>query len=336
MTLPLKGEGRERFTILRTMDFSIVVPVFNEEESLRELVSNIKRAFSTVKKTYEIIFIDDGSTDKSLDILKRIASENRNVRVLSLRKNLGKSPALTLGFRKASGKYIATLDADLQDDPLNILPLYKKMTKGNYDLVTAWRKNRKDSFFKVLSSKLFNKVVVPFLFEIKLNDLNSGLKLYKAETAKSLNIYGGMHRFIPVIAVEMGYRVSEKEAIHHPRKYGQSKYKFSKIFSDIPDLLTIYFIMKYNNRPLHFFGKIGGFILFLGLVILFYLSYLRLFLNQTIGDRPLLLFGILLVIAGIQTLFTGLIADLIVNTKSQKNDEFSVKYDSREEGTGKN
>jgi len=311
------------------MDFSIVIPVFNEQESLRELMVNIKKAFSNVKKTYEVIFVDDGSTDKSLDILKRIASENKNIRVLSFRKNSGKSLVLTLGFQMASGKYIATLDADLQDDPSNIMPLFQKLNRGKYDLVTGWRKNRKDNILKILSSRIFNRVAVPALFGIKLNDLNSGLKVYKSEVVKSLRIYGGMHRFIPVIAAEMGFSVTEKEVLHHRRKYGESKYKSSKILTDIPDLLTIYFIMKYNRRPLHFFGKIGGIVFGIGLMILVYLSYLRLFFDQKIGDRPLLLLGILLVIAGIQTLFTGLLADLIVNTNSKK-DEFSIKYDSKE------
>lgn len=310
------------------MDFSIVVPVFNEEESLRELMANIKKAFVNVKKTYEVIFIDDGSQDKSLEVLKRIVRENKNVRALSFRKNLGKSPALSLGFREAKGKYIVALDADLQDDPANIMPLYQKLTRGEYDLVTGWRRDRKDSFLKVLSSKFFNKVVARTLFGIRLNDLNSGLKLYRAQTAKALKIYGGMHRFIPVIAVEMGFSVAEKEVLHHRRKYGQSKYKSSKVFTDFPDLLTIYFIMKYNRRPLHFFGKIGGLVFGVGLIILLYLSYLRLFLDQKIGDRPLLLLGILLIIAGIQTIFTGLVSDLIVNANALKDEEFSIKYDS--------
>jgi glycosyltransferase involved in cell wall biosynthesis len=313
------------------MDFSIVVPVFNEEQSLRELMASIKKAFADTKKTYEIIFIDDGSTDKSLEILKRLTRENKNVRVLSFRRNLGKSSSLMLGFREAQGKYIATIDADLQDDPSSILALAKKLTRGKYDLVTGWRKNRKDNFFKKLSSRFFNKIAVPALFKTRLNDLNSGLKLYRSETAKVLKLYGGMHRFIPVIANEMGFSVAEKETAHHRRKYGESKYKASKILTDLPDLLTIYFIIKYDRRPLHFFGKIGGFIFGAGVSILLYLSYLRLFLNEKIGDRPLLFLGILLVIAGIQTLFTGLLADLIVNKNQKESDDFSIKYDSKQD-----
>lgn len=307
-------------------DFSIVIPVFNEEESLRELVSNIKRVFAKGKKTYEIIFVDDGSTDMTLEILKLLEKDNLGIKVFSFRKNLGKSPALMLGFKKATGKYIVTLDGDLQDDPVNIMSLHQKLTKGNFDLVTGWRKNRQDGGLKKLSSKLFNKIV-SVIFGIKLNDLNSGLKMYTSDLAKELNIYGGMHRFIPIIAVGLGYRVSEKETVHHPRKYGSSKYKFSKMFTDIPDLATMYFITKYDRRPLHFFGKIGAVCFIAGVLTLSYLSYLH-FLGEKIGDRPLLIFGVLLVIAGIQTIFTGLIADLIVNFHTDKTLNFPIRYSS--------
>lgn len=308
------------------VDFSIVVPVFNEEESVRELAANIRRSFSKNKKSYEIIFIDDGSSDQTLEILKALASENSNIKIYSFRKNLGKSPALMLGFAKATGNFIVTLDGDLQDDPSNITALYQKLVRGNYDLVTGWRKNRRDKPFKKLSSFLFNSIVSK-LFGFKLNDLNSGLKLYRVDAAKELRIYGGMHRFIPIMVAEMGYRVSEHPTVHHARKYGTSKYKFSKIFTDIPDLVTIYFITKYNRRPLHFFGKIGSALLIIGFLILTYLSMLH-FLGQKIGDRPLLIFGVLLVIAGMQTIFTGLIADLIVNFNAKQNEEHSLKYSS--------
>lgn len=305
-------------------EFSIVVPVLNEEESLRELVVNIKDSFESLKKSYEIIFIDDGSTDRTLEILKILEKSNRNIRVYSFRRNLGKSPALMLGFQKAKGKYIVTLDADLQDDPKNIKVLYQRLTKNGYDIVTGWRKERKDKLIKKISSRLFNKIV-SILFGLKVHDLNSGLKIYKSQAAKDLKIYGGMHRFIPVIAKELGYSVGEKETLHHPRKYGVSKYKASKIFTDIPDLITIYFLTKYTRRPLHFFGKIGSIIFAIGMIILAYLSYLH-FIGERIGNRPLLLFGVLLVITGIQTIFTGLLADLTVNLNSEDHDEFPIKY----------
>jgi len=306
-------------------DFSIVIPIYNEQESIRELISNIKRAFSGVKKTYEMIFIDDGSTDKTLSILKNVRTENKDIKIYSFRKNLGKSPALMLGFARSTGKTIVTLDADLQDDPSNIMALYQKLTKNGYDIVTGWRKDRKDNIFKIMSSQIFNKIV-SVLFGLKLHDLNSGLKIYKSEAAKDLKIYGGMHRFIPIIAQEMGYKVAEKEILHHPRKYGFSKYKFTKIFTDVPDLITIYFLTKYTRRPLHFFGKIGAFVFTIGFIILLYLSYLR-FIGERIGGRPLLLFGVLLVLTGMQIIFTGLLADLIVNINSKDNDDFPIKFE---------
>ncbi len=309
-------------------DFSVVIPIFNEEESVSELLRNIKDVFSKARKSFEIIFVDDGSTDKTLELLKEAEKSNRNIRIFSFRKNLGKSPALTLGFSKATGKFIVTMDADLQDDPANIPSLHSEMIKNDLDMITGWRKNRQDGVGKKISSKIFNNIVVRALFGLKLNDLNSGLKLYRAETAKELKIYGGMHRFIPIIVSELGYRVSESPAVHHPRKYGTSKYKFSKIFTDIPDLATIYFITKYNRRPLHFFGKVGSLVLFAGIVILTYLSYLH-FTGHSIGDRPLLMLGVLLVIAGIQTVFTGLIADLIVNFHTKQEDDFPLKYQTK-------
>jgi glycosyltransferase involved in cell wall biosynthesis len=307
-------------------EFSVVVPVLNEEKSISELVSKTQKAFADLKKSFEIIFIDDGSTDSTFSILKDLESKEENVRVFSFRRNLGKSHAMMLGFAKAQGQYILTLDGDLQDDPKNVRAMFEKMTSSNLDIVTGWRKNRKDAPHKILSSKLFNSLV-SYLFGITVNDMNSGLKLYKADAAKELKLYGGMHRFVPVIANEMGFFVGEVPTSHFKRKYGVSKYKSTKIFSDIPDLITIYFLTKYTRRPLHFFGKIGGSVFGIGILILLYLSYLH-FIGQAIGDRPLLLFGVLLVIAGIQTMFTGLLADLFVNL-STKEETFPLRYESK-------
>jgi glycosyltransferase involved in cell wall biosynthesis len=198
-----------------------------------------------------------------------------------------------LGFEMARGEYVATLDADLQDDPKSIRTLYKVLTSEDYDFLTGWRKNRKDSPKKVLSSKLFNNVVIPFLFGIKIHDHNGGLKLYRSSVAKELQLYGGMHRFIAILVNEMGYKTGEHEVIHHPRKYGHSKYKFTKIISDIPDLFTIYFLTKYTRRPLHFFGKIGAVLFLIGSMVLIYLSVIH-FMGASIGRRPLLFFGILM------------------------------------------
>lgn len=306
--------------------FSAVVPVLNEEESLRELVEQIDKSFRAFKHEYEIIFVDDGSTDRSLEILQDLEKKFNNIRVFSFRRNSGKSHALMLGFKRAKGDYIVMLDADLQDDPTNIRELYSRLIKGNYDMVTGWRKNRRDNPYKRATSKIFNTLVA-VMFGFKIHDLNSGLKLFRAEAAKDLSIYGGMHRFIPVIMHEMGYKVGEKEVIHHKRKYGKSKYKATKVFTDIPDLVTIFFLTKYTRRPLHFFGKIGSILFGLGFIVLIYLTFLRL-MGERIGDRPLLIFGVLLVIAGLQTIFTGLLADLIVNINTKGKDDYPIKYES--------
>lgn len=306
---------------------SVVIPVYNEEESVRMLWKELKTALVALKKSYEVIFVDDGSTDKTRELLLAIQKKEKNIRAYSFRRNTGKSAAFMLGFKKATGAYIATLDADLQDDPHSIKPLMDTLIKKNYDLVAGWRKKRQDPQLKVYSSKLFNSVV-SHLFGLKIHDLNCGLKLYKSHVAKDLHIYGGMHRFIPIILSEMGYRVGEREVIHHARRYGVSKYKFTKIVTDIPDFFSIYFLTRYTRRPLHFFGKLGGALFIIGFVILSYLSLLH-FMGEAIGRRPLLFLGILLIILGIQTVFTGLLADLIVNIGSKNNEEYPLLYDSK-------
>ena len=299
------------------MMISAVIPAYNEEESLeafyKVLVTNLIRA----DKNYEIVFVDDGSTDKTLKILKNLELKNKNVKVYSFRKNKGKAEALTVGFQKAKGDLIVTLDADLQDRPEEIENLIKKQKEG-FDLVAGWRKNRKDALKTKISSKLFNFLMGAF-WGVKLHDYNCGLKLYTKDAAQSLNLYGGMHRFIPLLVTEKGFTVTELEVMHEKRKFGKSKYGFSKIFRDIPDMFTILFLSKYAKRPLHFFLTIGGITGTIGFFILIYLSILH-FLGKTIGDRPLLLFGILLVLAGFQVLFTGFLADLILHI-SEKNNE---------------
>jgi glycosyltransferase involved in cell wall biosynthesis len=307
---------------------SAVVPVFNEEESLKRfydvLISSLAKLGS-----YEIVFIDDGSTDSSLDLMKKLAVKDKKIRIFSFRKNQGKAEALTLGFKMAKGDYIVTLDADLQDRPEEIKNLLEKLKEG-YDLVSGWRKWRKDSLKTILSSKLFNSIMSAF-WGVHLHDYNCGLKVYTKDCAKSLNLYGGMHRFIPLLAANNGFEVTEIPVVHEKRKFGKSKYGFSKIFKDVPDMLTILFLTRFAKRPLHFFGFIGGVATSLGSIILLYLFILRL-MGQTIGTRPLLTFGILLVLAGFQVLFTGFLADLILHISSQNDhsaiDEERLRYKS--------
>lgn len=308
---------------------SAVVPVFNEEESLKAFYKVLVSNLPNLDKAYEIVFVDDGSTDKTLEILKDLEAKNTNIKILSFRKNRGKAEALTSGFKIAKGDFIVTLDADLQDRPEEIVKLIKKQKEG-FDLVFGWRKDRKDSIQKIISSKLFNFLVGTF-WGIRLHDYNCGLKLYTKEVAKSLNLYGGMHRFIPLLASENGFSVTEIPVVHEKREFGKSKYGFAKIFRDIPDMLTILFLTKYAKKPLHFFGIAGGVLSGVGLFVLLYLTIIH-FQGEAIGRRPLLFFGMLLVLAGFQVLFTGFLADLIIHLSHKNNGkekgDLGIRYKS--------
>ena len=306
---------------------SIVIPIYNEAESLEELLASIDQAMTPSHEHYEVVFVDDGSTDGTLDRLKSLAQTRDRVRVFSFRRNFGKSPALLCGFQKATGQYILTMDADLQDEPVNYPTMYGQLISEGADIVSGWRKERQDNALKIVSSRIFNRLMIRLLFGASFKDMNSGLKLYKADVARELRLYGGMHRFIPLIATEMGYRVAECPVKHRERKYGASKYSAVKMLTEMPDLLTVFFLIKYTTRPLHFFGRIGSALIAVGLVCLLYLTVLWT-QSIPIGTRPLLMFGVLLVVIGGQTVFTGLLADLIVNVSQDRRQEFPLKYAS--------
>lgn len=304
---------------------SVVVPLFNEEENLIPLYKELQVQILKLKIDFEIIFVDDGSIDKSLEILKRIVKEDKNVRVFSFRKNQGKAEALNLGFQKAKGDYIVTLDADLQDDPSEI-PKFLKKLEGDWEVVCGWRKRRKDDFKKIISSKIFNTTVRVF-WKLNVHDYNCGFKAYTSEAAKSLNLYGGLHRFIPILVYQKGFKIIEIPVDHKKRKYGKSKYSFLKIFKDLPDMFTVLFITRYSSRPLHFFSLVGGILFTIGIFILGYLSLLH-FQGETIGRRPLLFFGMILVLSSLQIVFTGFLADLITNLSQKDQNSPLLKYSS--------
>ena len=310
--------------------FSIVIPLRNESESIDELLTSIENAARPLSGGHEVLFVDDGSTDGTLEKLKDLARAHRHIRVFSFRRNLGKSQALQCGFRMAAGKYILTMDADLQDDPADLQQMYDHLTRERADMVSGWRRERRDSILKIVSSKIFNLIAVRMLFGLSFKDMNSGMKLYKAAVARELRLYGGMHRFIPLIAREMGYRVAEVPVRHHERKYGSSKYRPTKILTEVPDLLTVFFLIKFTRRPLHFFARIGSTLFILGSAFLMYLSFLWT-QGIPIGTRPLLIFGVLLILVGGQIVFTGLLADLIVNMNQSREQEFPLKYASNGE-----
>lgn len=301
---------------------SYVVPVFNEEESISYFYEELLRHARKLSKEHEIIFIDDGSFDGTLNLIKDMEKKDSNVRVYSFRRNHGKAEALTFGFQKAKGDLIVTMDADLQDKPSEVVKLLEKHKEG-YDMVSGWRKERKDSFTKIVFSKIFNFTASMF-WGVKLHDYNCGLKLYTNDAAKSVNLYGGMHRFIPLLVAQEGFRVTEVAIVHDVRKYGKSKYGALKVLTQMPDMMTMVFLSKYSKRPLHFFGFFGALLVFLGIIISLYLSILH-FQGESIGRRPLLFLGMLLIISGLQAGFTGLIADLVLNISTKNENERESK-----------
>ncbi|MBI5045174.1 MAG: glycosyltransferase family 2 protein [Candidatus Levybacteria bacterium] len=302
---------------------SVVVPVFNEQDSIQAFYKELIRCLEKITKKYEILFVDDGSADKTFSFLKDIQKLNKNVYVFSFRRNLGKAEALTFGFLKSKGDLIVTLDADLQDQPSEIELLIAKQKEG-YDVVCGWRKDRKDASKMKIISRIFN-ATLNAVFHLNIHDYNCGLKLYTSDAAKSLHLYGGLHRFIPVLAYEQGFRISEIPVRHEVRKFGESKYKFSKI-KDIPDIFTMLFLVRYMKRPLHFFGAIGGTLSLIGFFILSYLSGIKFFFGQSIGGRPLLFLGVLAVVVGVQIFFSGFIAELLINLSHQKQQQYPLKY----------
>ena len=301
---------------------SIVVPVFNEEENLPELYSELEKILKKLNKSYEIIFVDDGSTDNSFKVLNEIKKKDRNVKIIKLRRNFGKSTALSIGLKKAQGEIIITLDADLQDNPNEIPKFLKKIDEG-YDLVVGWRFKRKDPITKKLPSKIFNWLT-SILTGIKIHDFNCCFKAFRKEVAKNIKIYGELHRYIPVLAFWKGYRIAEVKVDHRPRKYGKSKYGVMRLVSGFLDLITVKFLITYAKKPLHFFGIIGFLSLIIGFLIGIYLLYVKYILNQLIGDRPLLLLSVLLVLVGLQFIFMGLIGEMITSATG-KTEEYNTE-----------
>jgi len=299
-------------------DISILIPLFNEQESITELYHKLTAVFDSYKKSYEIIFIDDGSRDRSFETLAKLYREDQHVRVFQFRQNYGKSAALACGFEQARGQYVITMDADLQDDPAEIPSLINKINDG-FDLVSGWKKKRHDPVMKRLTSKFFNRVT-SFFSGIKLHDFNCGLKAYRCEVVKSLQLYGQLHRFIPVLAHWQGFCVGEKVVTHHARKFGKTKFGFSRFTAGLFDLFTVIFLHKFKKRPLHLFGSIGLVLFFAGLMMNLILTYERIFANRYLSNRPLLFLAVLLVIVGIQFISIGLLGEMITETQKRQNE----------------
>ncbi len=297
---------------------SIVIPLLNEEESLKELHQQIISVLNPLNCPYEIIFIDDGSTDNSLQVLKDLHKSDTSVQIISFRKNNGKSAALAKGFNEASGDIIITMDADLQDDPTEIPQLIEQINSG-YDLVSGWKKNRKDPFIKRHTSKIYNGVTSS-LTGLKIHDINCGIKAYTREVTETLNIYGQLHRFLPVMARWEGFKVGEMIVKHHPRKFGKTKFGLSRFAAGFFDLITVLFITRYTKRPLHLFGSVGMLSFLFGIIISVYLAYERIFLEKYLTNRPLLFLGILAIIVGVQFISIGLLGEMITESKKGEID----------------
>ncbi len=302
------------------MDLSIVIPLLNEEESIPELFEWIKKVMASMGKSWEVIFVDDGSTDNSWEAIQHLADRHPEVKAIKFRRNYGKSAGLQCGFEEASGNVVITMDADLQDSPEEIPDLYRMITDEGYDLVSGWKKKRYDPISKTIPTKFYNWVTRR-LSGIKLHDFNCGLKAYRKAVVKNIEVYGEMHRYIPVIAKWAGFtKIGEKVVRHQARKYGTTKFGWERFINGPLDVISISFVGKFGKRPMHFFGALGMLSFAVGFIILAYLSYLKIFEQIfRISDRPIFFFGILLLIIGSQLFLTGFIAELISRNSPQRN-----------------
>ena len=305
------------------MEISVVVPLFNEQESLIELHEWIKSSLTNAGYSFELIFIDDGSLDGSWKTIEVLSKQNKNVRGFRFAKNFGKSQALNAGFKFAKGEYIATLDADLQDSPEELPSMISKLKNEELDLVSGWKKTRYDSlFFKNIPSKLFN-FAARLVSGVKLNDFNCGIKVYKKNVIKTIDVRGEMHRYIPFLASQAGFKkISEKEVKHQARKYGITKFGPERFLNGFLDLLTLWFLNQFGKRPMHFFGLLGSMMFFVGLGFTIYLGIDKLFFNvnsRLISDRPEFFIALITIVVGIQFFIAGFLGEILVRKKSEIN-----------------
>jgi glycosyltransferase involved in cell wall biosynthesis len=302
------------------MDISVIVPLLNEEESLPELVSWITRVMQDHAFSYEVILVDDGSTDASWEVIESLNRQNDCIKGIRFQRNYGKSAALNEGFRTCQGQVVITMDADLQDSPDEIPALYQMISNGGYDLVSGWKKVRHDPLSKTLPSRFFNWVTSK-VSKIKLHDFNCGLKAYRNKVVKGIEVYGEMHRYIPLIAKWSGFKkIGEKEVQHHARKYGVSKFGVGRLITGGLDLASIMFVGKYGKRPMHLFGSWGILFFLFGFIVLFYLTISKFFFDKTgLTQRPLFFVALLFIVVGTQLFVSGFIAELISRNSLSRN-----------------
>jgi glycosyltransferase involved in cell wall biosynthesis len=297
---------------------SVVVPVHNEERSVALLADELESALQPVGTPWETIFVDDGSTDGTYAALTRLHDAREDVRVVRLRRNFGKAAALAAGFAQARGEVIVTIDGDLQDDPAEIPHLLAKLEEG-FDLVSGWKTRRRDPLRRRVLSRVFN-TVTRWISGVRLHDMNCGLKAYRAEVVRGLRLYGELHRFIPVLAHHRGFRIAELPVNHRPREHGRSRYGLERYLRGFLDLLTVSFLGRYRHRPLHLFGGIGLALSLVGVGVLVYLTIVKI-MGHSIGQRPLLILGVLLVVVGFQVFSLGLITELITSHHEERASE---------------
>jgi glycosyltransferase involved in cell wall biosynthesis len=302
------------------VELSVVIPVRNEAASLEELHRELSETLRAWGRSYEIIIVEDGSTDESFQTLARLQARDERLRVIRFRRNFGQTAAFAAGFAHARGRLIVTSDGDLQNDPRDIPAMVETLERG-HDIVCGWRRNRKDAFVsRTIPSRVANWLI-SWATGVHLHDYGCSLKVFRAEVVKPLKLYGEMHRFLPAIASEQGVAIAEVPVHHRPRKHGRSNYGISRTVRVILDLLTVKFLLSYSTRPLQIFGLIGLAMGTIGLAVSGWLAYLRLFGNQSIADRPLLLFGILLIFTGVQLVTLGLLAELQARTYHESQDK---------------
>jgi len=308
------------------MDISVVVPLYNEAESLPELSEWIDRVMWANKFTYELVLIDDGSNDASWDVIEDLKEKNASITAVKFRRNYGKSAALNVGFNLAKGDVIITMDADLQDSPDEIPGLYYKIRQEGYDLVSGWKQKRHDPISKTLPTKLFNSATRTMSGIHNLHDFNCGLKAYRKEVVKSIEVYGEMHRYIPVIAKWAGFRkIGEQVVEHYPRKYGTTKFGMSRFINGFLDLISIFFVGKFGKRPMHFFGTMGAMSFFAGFLITVWILLSKLLAisanepYRDVTDQPMFYLALVAIVVGFQLFLTGFVAELVTRNSSERN-----------------
>ncbi len=305
------------------VEVSVIVPVLDEEGSVAELASRVAAVLDGLERSFEIVFVDDGSKDRTVERVRAAREADPRVKLVRLRRNFGKAAALTAGFDHSRGEIVVTMDGDLQDAPEEIPRMLAALEERRLDLVSGWKKNRRDPASKRWPSRLYNWVTRK-LAQVDLHDFNSGFKVYRREVLSEIAVYGELHRYIPVLASRRGFTVGEVDVVHHPRRHGVSKYGWDRFYKGLLDLLTVLFITKYTRRPLHLFGAVGLVFLALGFGINLYLAVLW-FRGEYLSNRPLLLLGMLLMLMGIQVLTTGLLGEMLTFKSFRRPDSYSIK-----------